>query len=696
MKKLYFAFAALAGALAGCMSMDDMLASDNKIWREMGESRAVTYATETGGEQTLEQRLAVIPKIRDQQKLAKIYIAPGALPEVKKAAREKLTEVDAFIYVVLNSTDQAQRKDAMKQCAGTDANRIAAAWRFALERPSSTIAGSLLKGVKDPTLIAEAAAARIDEMTALSDDIETMRRNYGDGPFVEAKQKQLLALIGGVQKFAPYVQDEERLAAWIARADIAETRGTQIDLYTPFATAYQKVVQERIFASLNDEERRELLEGEGVVHLREVAFILDTTLAKIRKSAQAAREPMARGRASIEIPEMATSAKEPEYDVLVKEAELVASFKDKALAGSILAERRKRAEMKLARERADAAASRIMNMPPDKQNAEIAKIADPNERKEAVFKIIDSLRAVGKVTPSHKEMLQTIPAKDLAARLRLAAKEMKGNVQQYRASGPAAAFAIKDQAVIKDLLLDDPSWAYEMGLDEDFGVAYTALLENCTDDDTLENVFREAKPDEHDRIVTAWELRNVFKYMSPERRAKLLAEAKNRSADAAKTNVVVKGLYLGMGLGDYCLIRAEADAPCSAKWDGNERLTYIYFGKDGRDSFLDVGKGIDGVTKFKELYCKVPDGVDLAKNSRSEISTVVRSIKHLNSQAKGQYDRYRWEYSHFAKYVDTVHAFQVEIQDETGNLTIRRPVDESVIGVEDKTKEEEQDLLSIF
>ena len=497
------------------------------------------------------------------------------------------------------------------------------------------------------------------------------------------------AFYAAIKVFAPFATDGKTMLEYLALERIKKSKGTDYDLYTPF----YGIARTAALASLSDDDRSKLLEVDDVVYLRNFKFILDTSLAAKRHDVQAGmsdkRARMAHAGVSAE--GMGGCYEEPEYDYLVTESELVALFNDKSLGERLLTERRSRAEKKLARERAD----RIKALPPAEQKSEIDKIQDPNERKNTVFAIIDSLKDFERVTDSHKEMLKTIPAKDLAAQLRLAAKEMRGNEQQYRASGPAAAAAIKDQAVIKDLLVDDPSWAHEIGLEKDFGKAYTALLKNCTDDDVLEKVFREAKPDEDDRIVSKWELRNVFKYMSAERRAKLLAEAWGRADEAAKSNVVVKRYYLGMSLADFCLVNDANGMSATAKTDNQERITDIYFNNDKRDSFLNVGKGMDGIAKFVALYCKVPDGVDLSQNSRTEMKKVMRSIKHLNFD-DNKPGKYWWEYSNFAKYVDHPHNFQVEIQDENGQLTLRYPVDEGVIGTVDKTQEEQDNLLNAF
>ncbi len=660
--------ASLALSLAGCMSMDEMLASEDAFWRDVGETKAVAFAID--GANPLEKRLEVVPKIANQQKLAQIVLSKRVAPEVKVEARKRINAAPALAAIALDAPDRNDQMDALSQIAKSEDSRIEAAWIFAERKPSSNALQTLLTGLSDAgrAKFAASFAAKIDAASAASSEVGKIRKKYGDS-MASGKQKELRAILKSLVCLAPFVEDDKVIATILTRQDVADVKGSEYDFLTPLEGQYQRAVAEReareareFLDSLTDEERVQLLNTGKLVKGDKTVIATDGGV------------PMARGNANCTL----------------SRQEIMRGIKDAAIVERL---KKEEAERRAAKEKAERL-DRIKTLGAKEQKSAIDAIKDPVERKNAIFALIDSVKAFKLVTAEQKELLATIPAKDLAAQLRMTAKEMKGNEQQYRASGPACALAIKDQSVIKDLLVDDPAWAHEMGLEEDFGMAYTALLENCTDDDILEAVFRDAKPDEHDRIVSKWELRNVFKRMSSERQAKLLAEAKSRTEEAAKTNVVVKGFYLGMGLGDYCLINHASGMPAKANVTKDEKVSAIYFDKENRDKFLDVGKGIPGITKFATLYGKVSDGIDLSQNDRTETKSVVRSIKHLNFEAKGQHDRYRWEYSHFAKYVDTVHNFQAEIKDETGELTIRYPVDEGVIGVEDKSKEEEKELVN--
>ena len=675
--------ASLAMSLAGCMSMDEMLASEDGFWRDIGETKAVGFVLDDAN--PLDKRLETVGKISNQSKLADIYVSKAAKPEVKAEARKRITEPSAFVYIYGKSSDRDVRKDALNEILKDDDATLQLAWNEALTKPG--YGAKLAERVKDNRKLSLFITAKAREILKFAKGCA--QKQYISERQIEADKKYILACCGAIGAIGPFAADADVVMPFLNERAVRETKGTDTDLVAPF----RHVAGVAALASLTDDDRRELLEGNGIRRLRDHTFALDTALAQIRRDSGAAmsskRERASRAGVTLD-EKLMGGYEEPDYDYLVTEDEVVASFSDKNLASKVMAERKRFAAEKAACERAD----RIKSMDENGQKAEIAKIEDPDERKNTVFAIIDSLKDFDRVTATYQEMLAAIPAKDLAERLRWAAKEMRGNEQQYRASGPAAAKAIKDQAVIKDLLLDNSAWAHEMGLEEDFGKAYVALLENCTDEDTLETLFREGKTDEHGRIINKWTLRTLFKRLSAERQAKLLAEARARAGEEAKKNVVVKGYWLGMSLQDFCLVNDANGLPAKVDVSKNEKITAFYFDKENRDKFLDVGKGIPGITKFASLYGKVPDGIDLSQNDRTEIRNVMRSIKHLNFDAKGQHDRYRWEYSHFAKYVDTVHNFQAEIKDETGELTIRYPVDEGVIGVVDKTKEEERELVN--
>ena len=115
MKKLLFVqlIALMIGILAGCMSMDEMLASDDPFWHDIGESQAMRFAIDQYGTADLQAKLDAVGKMRDQEKLAKVYVAKSTVPEVKKAVRSKITEEKAFASMLVASDDPTIHYEAM-------------------------------------------------------------------------------------------------------------------------------------------------------------------------------------------------------------------------------------------------------------------------------------------------------------------------------------------------------------------------------------------------------------------------------------------------------------------------------------------------------------------------------------------------------------------------------------------------------
>ena len=247
---------AFAAGISGCMSMDEMLASDNEFLRGIGETRAVAFATD--GQNTMEDRLAVVPKIKNQEKLADIYLSKSAAPEVKKVARDGMTEVGAFVYVLQNTDDAQAVDDALDFVSKDDDSRLLAAWSVALQKPQSTIPAKLLDGVKDGAKISEAVSTRMDELSLLADDTEKLRQKFGD-KVAESNDKKIVAMIGLIQKFAPYVTDEKLLESLLKRPDIVETRDTPVDLYTPFNNRLEILQLRKDILALPDADKDTLL-----------------------------------------------------------------------------------------------------------------------------------------------------------------------------------------------------------------------------------------------------------------------------------------------------------------------------------------------------------------------------------------------------------------------------------------------------
>ena len=354
MKLMKFAAAAAAIGMSvwmtGCMSMDEMLASDNSILRDIGERRAVAFATEPGGEQTIEERLAVIPKIRNQECLARIYIARDALSEVKKSARERMTDTSAFIYVILNSKDKAQLEDALNEVGKDDAKRLEAAWELAIAKPDSAETAQLLGGVQDAAKLSGIVSAKMDELTKLADSTASMRRQYGD-KIVEGNQKKIRAMVGALQMFAPYMTDEAMLEKFIARPDIQATRDTEIDLYTPFKDTLEPIRMRKSILALADAKKEKILRDGSAKMVGGEEVSLD-----------AKADCFVCGKVSI------------------PRAELEASVKDRSILERIAAEKaaaeaRRQRRIKLAK-----VAEKFRTLPEDKRADLLAKLEGADDR----------------------------------------------------------------------------------------------------------------------------------------------------------------------------------------------------------------------------------------------------------------------------------------------------------------------------
>lgn len=260
------AVAALVSVLAGCMSMEEKLASDDPFWRDIGETEAVGFVLD--GTNPLEKRLAIVPKIANQQKLAKIVVAKRVTPEVKAEARKRIDETPALAAVALEAPDKSDQLDALRQIMKREDSRIEAVWIFAERKPSSNAPQTLLKGLSDDgrAKFAQSFTSRIEAATAASKEAEKFRRKYGDA-MAKGKLKELKNILKSLVALAPCMEDEKTIELILQRQDIADVKGTEYDFLTPLAGAYQRAVAERkareraaFLAALTDDERVALLE----------------------------------------------------------------------------------------------------------------------------------------------------------------------------------------------------------------------------------------------------------------------------------------------------------------------------------------------------------------------------------------------------------------------------------------------------
>lgn len=286
MKLMKFAVAAAAIGMSvcmtGCMSMDEMLASDNSILRDIGERQAVSFATNVAN--PLEKRLEVVPKISDQNRLAEIVISKSAAAEVKAEARKRIDQTPALASIAINAPERQYQLDALKQINKSESSRIDASWIFAVQKPSSNAPKSLLKDLSDDGKAAFAASfnSKIDEAAAVGDEVERIRQKFGDRA-ASVKVNEFKTILNSLVKLAPCVEDEKTLEAILGRNDVAAVKGTEFDFATPLEDAYRRSVAARrereakaeaerkareakqFLAALTDDERVTLLKNGSIV-----------------------------------------------------------------------------------------------------------------------------------------------------------------------------------------------------------------------------------------------------------------------------------------------------------------------------------------------------------------------------------------------------------------------------------------------
>ena len=266
---LAFSFAAAAW-LTGCMSMDEMLASEDGFWRDIGETQAVSFALD--GANPLEKRLEVVPKIANQQKLAKIVIDRNVAPEVKAEARKRIDETTALVAIALNAPDRNDQLGALKQIRKSEDARVDAAWMLAESKPSSQAPKTLLKNLSDAGMarFAKSYVDRIDAAVAAGEEAARLKEKFGDS-MASGKLKEQESILNSLVALAPCVEDEDTIAALLNRQDIADVRGSQYDFLTPLEGARSKAVARRkdreneaFLETLTDDERAKILEEGGL------------------------------------------------------------------------------------------------------------------------------------------------------------------------------------------------------------------------------------------------------------------------------------------------------------------------------------------------------------------------------------------------------------------------------------------------
>ena len=259
MKKILFVqlIALMIGMLAGCMSMDEMLASDDPFWHDIGESQAMRFAIDQYGTADLQAKLDAVGKMRDQEKLAKVYVAKSTVPEVKRAVRSKITEEKAFASMLVTSDDPTIHKEALENIR-SDAILLSTAGALMGDVSKKRLADELVGRVKGETAITDHLARIVRDELALKKKIETTE--YLTTSMRNDDIKTFMSGYESYKTFARYVKANRAVRELAADNTIQATKGTQYDFATPLESAIESAQREAERVAAEKElEKSELL-----------------------------------------------------------------------------------------------------------------------------------------------------------------------------------------------------------------------------------------------------------------------------------------------------------------------------------------------------------------------------------------------------------------------------------------------------
>ena len=259
---------------------------------------------------------------------------------------------------------------------------------------------------------------------------------------------------------------------------------------------------------------------------------------------------------------------------------------------------------------------------------------------------------------------------------------------------PVIAKAIKDKEIIKHLLFDYDGWARYKKDSTRREMAYHALVDNIVDEDMIWQLYANTSPTKKCDVISVAYLSGLSAKLSSAKRKELTDAAFARANEFSKTNIVVKGYYLGMSLADFRLINAANGAngnigePATGIYDDatSRKMTKITFSRHYYTTFLGLNTGnpISDMEKFGREFGVVPDGIDVS--GKTKISAAIRSKTDL----EGHSSEGVW------KWVDSYHRFQAEINDEEGTLTLCAPVEEGIFNKSDIRQEQANAVFDVF
>ena len=748
--------ASLAMSLAGCMSMDEMLASEDGFWRDIGETKAVAFAID--GANPLEKRLEIVPKIANQQKLAKIVIAKDVSQEVKSEARKRIDETAALAVIALDAPDRGDRVDALKQINKSEDSRIEAAWIFIERKPSSNAPQTLLKDLSDPgkAKFAKSFVAKVDAAVAASEEAGRLRRKYGDS-MAAGKIKELNAILQALVKLAPCLRDEAAIEAILKREDVADVKGTEFDFLTPLEGAYQRAVAERkareareFLASITDDERVQLLEKGSISKQGKTLVATDGAVSKESKdvldgdAGEMQRTRMLRLKQS-----RGATAEDVSEDAVynVSRDEVIAGIKDSGTAEKMRkdeAERKNRkaiaeAKAKALKEKREKAFSKLVEAKILK-DYDINHISTNYEDRNAEVKFKLAAEYLGKIsyyegTSGVKKWMQAIdlfkddpelqqelaesifnhaysdfddPIKLAELKKVMAVMPMDKVMEIFRANitdrnvelkARAIAYGITDQAVLKTLLVDDDSWARPRTKNCDLKRrknVYSTLLDNVKDTALADKIFCETRPTKNTDVIAVGDILGLIDRISESKRKELTDRAFARAEEVAKSAVVVEKYYVGMSYLDYTLVNhanGGMSRPGLSLYDDNRNMTTIGFTKECRIKKLGITES-NAIAACRKFGAKYGTVPDGKDVSgKTDVVVAIRTQTAFDDNAPGG-----TSYSHEGvwKWIDYVHDVQAEINNDTGTLVLCKAVIEGEFNNKDIRQDQQNAILDAF
>jgi len=760
---LAFSFAAAAW-LTGCMSMDEMLASEDGFWRDIGETQAVSFALD--GANPLEKRLEVVPKIANQQKLAKIVIDRNVAPEVKAEARKRIDETTALVAIALNAPDRNDQMDALKQIEKSEDARVDAAWLFAEAKPSSQAPKTLLKNLSDAGMarFAKSYVERIDAAVAAGEEAARLKEKFGDS-MASGKLKEQEAILNSLVSLAPCVEDENTITTVLNRQDIADVRGSQYDFLAALQGAYSQAVARRksreaeaFLATLTDDELVKILEEgrltkQGKTIVAKAAEEAAAASGSSGKSDAGARkmedmkmmkQRMAR---AAEGDKASATPSDDTYEI-AREVVLKA-IKDQSLVTKMnAAEAERKAREEERRQRELALKALHGKAYDDLIKANIIKEHDINhvntdyDNRTAETKYKAAAEYIGKIsyyegTGGIKKWMQSIELfkdspdlqqewtemvfehayrgfddeKKLAELKKVMAVMPQSRlVEIFRSNitdtsvnlkARAVAYGITDQALLKNLLVDDDSWARprRKNCDKDRRrIVHDTLLDNVKNPELADKIFCETRPTKNTDVITVGNILCLVDRISEAKRKELTDRAIARSEEAAKTTVTVLQYYVGMSYLDYKLINFSNGNISSmrlSKFDDNvsRKMTSIAFTKENRIKKLDITENnvISACYQFGTKYGHVPDGKDVS--GKTDVVCAIRTTTAYSDSAPAGVSRSN---NSVWKWIDYVHDIQAEIGTNSGNLVLRAAEIEGEFNDKDLRQEQQAAVVDAW